>query len=184
MDSYDIANIERNELKNKAQELEEELTAKKAALKQISRENAELKGRLELMLQDQSGGSVIKDLSRQVEEMRESLQMKQSILQDINKENQDLRAKLEQGEQREGKPDGGQLEELKVKMNAQQMTLDGLNERNRFLEDENTRLKKQMSQGGDMQTDFSELENLKETRCKTTRLRAEMFPSLQKPLCA
>ena len=53
LDSYDIANIERNELKNRTQELEEELTAKKAALKQISRENADLKGRLELMLQDQ-----------------------------------------------------------------------------------------------------------------------------------
>ena len=71
------------------------------------------------MLQDQSGGSVIKDLSRQVEEMRESLQMKQSILQDINKENQDLRAKLEQGEQNKGMSDGGQVEELKVQLKSQ-----------------------------------------------------------------
>ena len=159
LDSYDIANIERNELKNRTQELEEELAAKKAALKQISRENADLKGRLELLLQDQSGASVIKDLSRQVEELKESLQMKQSILQDINKENQDLREKLEQGDQSRGVLGGGQAEELKVKQEA----LDVLNKTNEQLQDEIVALKKQSSgtQGSALQSDFSELENLK-----------------------
>ncbi len=56
VDDLVIANLERNELKNRTVELEEELAAKKTALKEISKENAELKGKLEDMARASSHG--------------------------------------------------------------------------------------------------------------------------------
>lgn len=164
LDSFDIANIERNELKNRTQELEEELAAKKTALKQISRENAELKGRLELMLQDQSGASVIKELTRQVEEMKESLQLKQSILQDINKENQDLRAKLEQS---------GQSKAPEEELRAKQEALDALKRTNEQLQVEISSLKEQWSDHA-LPADSSKLNDLQEAQREKEGVLAEL----------
>lgn len=150
------------------------MAAKKAALKQISRENADLKGRVELLLQDQSGASVIKELSRQVEEMKENLQMKQSILEDINKENQDLRTKLERSDQSKGMSGDAQTDELKAK----QLALDELNTTNQRLQAEIATLKKQSSttQENGVPNDFPELENLRET----LRSKEEILEKLQK----
>ena len=150
------------------------MAAKKAALKQISRENADLKGRVELLLQDQSGASVIKELSRQVEEMKENLQMKQSILEDINKENQDLRTKLERSDQSKGVSGDAQTDELKAK----QLALDELNMTNQRLQAEIATLKKQSSttQENGLPNDFPELENLRET----LRSKEEILEKVQK----
>ena len=150
------------------------MAAKKAALKQISRENADLKGRVELLLQDQSGASVIKELSRQVEEMKENLQTKQSILEDINKENQDLRTKLERSDQSKGVSGDAQTDELKAK----QLALDELNTTNQRLQAEIATLKKQSSttQENGLPNDFLELENLRET----LRSKEEILEKLQK----
>ena len=153
------------------------MAAKKAALKQISRENADLKGRVELLLQDQSGASVIKELSRQVEEMKENLQMKQSILEDINKENQDLRTKLERSDQSKGVSGDAQTDELKAK----QLALDELNTTNQRLQAEIATLKKQSSttQEKGLPNDFPELENLRET----LRSKEEILEKLQRENC-
>ena len=124
------------------------------------------------MLQDQSGASMIKELSRQVEEMKESLQLKQSILQDINKENQDLRAKVEQSDQSKGASGGTQGEELQMKQQA----LDELSKTNEQLQAEISNLRKQLSgtQVDALPPDVFEFNNLKEVLAAKERALEEL----------
>ena len=156
MDSLVIANIERNELKTKTRDLEEELAAKKAALKQVSRENAELKSRVELLLTDQSGATVIRELSDRIEEMKENLQSRQTILQEINKENQELKQKMAASANTSDLL--SQIEEFKRNIKKAES-------QNEQLDAENTGLKQQLSrfQGHDIfPIDPAEHENLKQ----------------------
>ena len=170
MNSLVVANIERNELRNKTRELEEELQAKKTALKQISRENAELKGRMEMLMADNTGQSVIRDLSGQVEELKENLQTKQAILQDINRENQELRAKMDQGNSNET----SQLEQLRGSLEANQKTLEELSKQNNQLLAENTSMKQSLAglSGDAVPSGSLEVGNLQEL-LKTLSLQNE-----------
>ena len=130
-----IANLERNELKNRTVELEEELAAKKTALKEISKENTELRSKLENIAQASFGdeqANIACGLNERISSLEKNVDEKQSLLQELQKENSCLKKRVEEFQDLD-RSESSQVEELKGKLTTKQVTLDELNKQNEQL---------------------------------------------------
>jgi chromosome segregation ATPase len=130
-----IANLERNELKNRTVELEEELAAKKTALKEISKENTELRSKLEELAQTNFGdgqASIVLGLNERISSLEKVVDEKRSSLEELQKENGFLRKRVEEFQDLD-RSESSQIEELKGKLTTKQVTLDELNKQNEEL---------------------------------------------------
>mgnify|MGYP001793999081 CR=1 FL=1 len=105
---------------------------------------------------DQTGASVIKELTNRIEEMKENLLSKQTILQELNKENQELRQKLSVSA---NIPDlTSQIDELKRNVKKGEAQIKQIDAENANLKIELSRFKDESQ----LETDPAELEGLKE----------------------
>ena len=130
-----IANLERNELKNRTVELEEELAAKKTALKEISKENTELRSKLENIAQASFGdgqANIACGLNERISSLEKNVDEKQSLLQELQKENSCLKKRVEEFQDLD-RSESSQVEDLKGKLTTKQVTLDELNKQNEQL---------------------------------------------------
>lgn len=174
VDELVIANLERNELKSRTVELEEELAAKKTALKEIGKENAELKSKLDNIARSNSAdghANLVLELSERVNCLEETLDERQSSLENLQSENSFLRKKIEQHQELD-RSESSQIEELKGKLSTKQVTLDELNKQNEALSQEVENLQTQLgvSSTGDISV---VMENLKMKENSVQQLSTE-----------
>ena len=163
MDDLVIANLERNELKNRNVELEEELAAKKTALQEISKENAQLKSKLEEIVQgssDEDHTNVMLSLNERITTLEKTVEEKQSSLQELQNENTYLRKRIEDLQDFD-RSESSQVEELRGKLSTKQVTLDELNKQNEELCNQVQNLQKQLSEESSKEDISAVMENLK-----------------------
>ncbi len=153
--------MERNELKNRVIELEENLRGKQAVLKEVNKENFELRAKLnnfESGSRQEASPSPI--LKRELDNLQETLRANQKKLEEINVENQEMRAKLAGNED---KSVLSKVEELKLSLESKQQMLEALNKHNEELVKENQALKaKTRDQSPDSSRSDSQIESLQE----------------------
>lgn len=161
-----IANLERNELKNRNLELEEQLVAKKIALKDISKENAELKSKVDYLLQTTQGGHALEQFesSKEIDNLKKTLNNLQSTVDDLQKENGQLRKRIEEYKGL-GRSESSQVEDLKAELMTRQVTVAELNQQNENLSEEVDTLK--------MKLNDSLMENLRMKENDLQQLRIE-----------
>ena len=140
VDDLVIANLERNELKHRTVELEEELVAKKAALKEISKENAELKAKLENIA---GGRSEDGHANERINRLESMVSEKDLTSQELQKENWYLKKRVEELQDLD-MSESSQVEELRGKLTTKQVTLDELNEQNEKLSNQVQNLQVQL----------------------------------------
>ena len=158
-----MANLERNELKNRVIELEENLRGKQAVLKDLNKENFELRAKLQTFQtgsrQESSPSPVLR---KELENLQETLRENQKRLEDINKENHDMRSKLAHTGHDE-KSVSSKFEEMKMALESKQQMLEALNFQNQELIKENNLLKSKQKESPDNSQSDSQLESLQES---------------------
>ena len=159
-----MANLERNELKNRVIELEENLRGKQAVLKDLNKENYELRAKLQSFQtgsRQESSPSPI--LRRELENLQETLRENQNRLEDINKENHEMRAKLAHTGH-DDKSVSSKLEEMKMALESKQQMLEALNFQNQeLIKENNTLTSKQKERSPDSSHSDSHIESLQES---------------------
>ena len=159
-----MANLERNELKNRVIELEENLRGKQAVLKDLNKENYELRAKLQSFQngsrQESSPSPVLR---KELESVQETLRENQKRLEEINKENHDMRTKLAHTGH-DDKSVSSKLEEMNMTLESKQQMLEALNFQNQELIKENNALKsKQQERSPDNSQSDSQVESLQES---------------------
>ena len=164
MDSLAIAHLENNELRQRVLELEEILRGKVAAMKELNKENFELKSKVVASKSaERQSATASPILHNEIEELQQTLYNKQKALDEIHKENQDLRVKLSSTGSN-SKSESSQIEELRGKLTSKQNTLEMLSQQNEQLVKEIKELKEKSSDlsfGSDSAQIESMQENLK-----------------------
>ena len=148
VDDLVIANLERNELKHRTVELEEQLAAKKTALKEISKENAELKAKLESIAEGSSGEQhnnvAVLGFNEKINTLESMVAEKDSTVQQLEKQNGYLRKRIEELQDFD-RSESSQIEELRGKLTTKQVTLDELNKQTEELSNQVWNLQAQLS---------------------------------------
>ena len=104
-------------------------------MKEISKENAELEGKLEDMARASSHGgeaSVVLGLNERISTLEKIVDEKKSSLHELQKENGYLRKRVEEFQDLD-RSESSQVEELRGKLTTKQVTLDELNKQNEEL---------------------------------------------------
>ena len=140
-----IANLERNELKNRTFELEEQLVAKKTALKDISKENAELKAKIADIEEASQGGhaSVMHELNQKMDYFEKAINEKESAVNELKKENSYLRRRINEYQDQ---PESSEIEELNEKFKTKQAEFNELCKQNVGLSKEIYSLRMQLNE--------------------------------------
>eukprot|EP00794_Sanderia_malayensis_P003343 gene3343-3832_t len=175
VDSYVVANLERNELKNRVIELEENLRGKQAVLKELNKENFELRAKLhnvESGSRQQSSPSPI--LKRELDSLQDTLNDYQKKLEEMNKENHEMRAKLNGSEDKSAL---SKIEELRLSLGSKQEMLEALNAQNEQLVNENQRLK---SRTKDISPDSSHSESQIESLQENLKTKQSILTELNR----
>ncbi|XP_065053400.1 A-kinase anchor protein 9-like isoform X3 [Rhopilema esculentum] len=164
VDSLVVANLERNELKSRVVELEENLRGKQSVIKDLNKENYELRAKLHTF---QSGSrqesSPSPVLRKELESLQETLNENQKRLEDINKENHEMRAKLAHTGH-DDRSSSSKMEELNLSLESKQQMLEALNFQNEELIKENNKLKSRLKdQSPDNSQSDSQVESLRES---------------------
>ena len=159
-----VANLERNELKSRVVELEENLRGKQSVIKDLNKENYELRAKLHTF---QSGSrqesSPSPVLRKELESLQETLKENQKRLEDINKENHEMRAKLTHTGH-DDRSSSSKMEELNLSLESKQQMLEALNFQNEELIKENNKLKSKLrEQSPDNSQSDSQVESLRES---------------------
>ena len=104
-------------------------------MKEISKENAELKANLEDIARGSSNdgqANIVLGLNERISTLERSVDEKQSSLQELQKENGYLRKRVEEFQDLD-RSESSQVEELRGKLTTKQVTLDELNKQNEEL---------------------------------------------------
>jgi predicted RNase H-like nuclease (RuvC/YqgF family) len=134
-------------------------------LKEISKENAELKANLEDIARGSSNegqANIVLGLNERISTLERSVDEKQSSLQELQKENGYLRKRVEEFQDLD-RSESSQVEELRGKLTTKQVTLDELNKQNEELSEQVRGLQGQVVELGEIPKDdiSAIMENLK-----------------------
>ena len=158
-----VANLERNELKNRVIELEENLRGKQSVMKDLNKENYELRAKLnnyESQARQEASPSPV--LRRELESLQDTLRNNQKRLEEMNRENHEMRSKLAQTGHEE-KSASPKIEEMEVSLQSKVQIIEGLNIQNQELSRENQTLKSRLRERSpDNSQSDSQVESLQE----------------------
>ena len=174
-----MANLERNELKSRVIELEENLRGKQAVMKEINKENFELRAKLhsvESVKRQESSPSPI--LKRELDSLQDTLRDNQKRLEEINLENQEMRLKLAQTGHDE-RSVGTKIEVLTVSVESLKVTLEALSAQNEELTKENQKLKAK-SRSREMSPDSSQSDSKIESLQENLTMKQSILLELNK----
>lgn len=134
-------------------------------MKEISKENAELKANLEDIARGSSNegqANIVLGLNERISTLERSVDEKQSSLQELQKENGYLRKRVEEFQDLD-RSESSQVEELRGKLTTKQVTLDELNKQNEELSEQVRGLQGQVVELGEIPKDdiSAIMENLK-----------------------
>ena len=134
-------------------------------MKEISKENAELKANLEDIARGSSNegqANIVLGLNERISTLERSVNEKQSSLQELQKENGYLRKRVEEFQDLD-RSESSQVEELRGKLTTKQVTLDELNKQNEELSKQVRGLQGQVVELGEIPKDdiSAIMENLK-----------------------